>query len=985
MLKRKTGDEASGSLIFQQIKSLTACEVKFTVPIYDSILEVNFRSGFTTNLRIPEEGDTSNPRWVLMHTLAAVNANVYKQRVYWDRLPNTYYLVPNNGKPIMVVADNANFKKPRKRVAVDEVKKIVEVPKKEVGKNSYVAETNVRISSNVDEDLLVDSDEYLGVPDTPKDLSMDYEESNKIFENYVNVSVFAFTAIIDEVKNESEANNEVAKEEKHDRTYKSTKRKIEMLDKNNYASWIVDMQMLLEDKEMWDYTSNRPYNDREVFRELRFNVSQENRLKITKAGSMFGNDAWVTLQKYHEGTGATGEIDILSEFFKFKYHTNDNIDSHFSKFTNMVNKLNRMNLNFGAKVEAVLLINSLPERYNGIIDAWKANNTLPSVEQVMEKIRLKSKEFDSIDDSVAQALSADKKRGKVRQNSDNKRNNKSVRCYNCNKVGHIKRNCRSNQDHMGMMVMVKKENKNDKARYTSNDCLEWYIDSGASSHLCGNSKLMHNFKECGPFEVTVANGDKLMCDVKGDIDIKGIGTIKDVFFVPGLSKNLLSVSTLINTHIIKFSKGYCDISKNDNDQVTMRIPIVNGMFVIQGSSAFAVNVKRKISLETAHRIFGHCNNAKLLSMYNNGQLNFELTNKNDFECKICLENKLTRNDIPKQSSIRNSVNVLLHTDLWVSPITSIEGYKYLLVIVEDRTKYVMTFPLKTKNEVVDKLKAVHKMMDVQLNKKIAVIRSDNGGEYVNKDMLNFCLAYGIHHERTLPYSSFQNGVAERSIRTIIEMTRTLLAEADFKENLWPLATSHATMLRNLIVQKDQSTIPYILFWNKAPDYSRLFRFGATVYCRIPLQHRNKLQNVAWIGKYVGIDKYQNGIRVLKDFKTVVVVRDYHVSIEGEKTLSYKPMENENDKIIVEISDSDSDESDDDSDIDYQDDNVGESGFVTPEPHKESEDELEVFYTPKSSTNVPHNKSVSHNEIDDDRIEITPLNNKMNLIKVVNES
>ena len=78
-------------------------------------------------------------------------------------------------------------------------------------------------------------------------------------------------------------------------------------------------------------------------------------------------------------------------------------------------------------------------------------------------------------------------------------------------------------------------------------------------------------------------------------------------------------------------------------------------------------------------------------------------------------------------------------------------------------------------------------MENLTGKKIKVLRSDNGGEYV--DFIDFCAKEGIRRDWTTPYNPEQNGVAERKNRTIVEATRAMLYDQDMPKFLWQ---KHAT-------------------------------------------------------------------------------------------------------------------------------------------------------------------------------------------------
>ena len=69
------------------------------------------------------------------------------------------------------------------------------------------------------------------------------------------------------------------------------------------------------------------------------------------------------------------------------------------------------------------------------------------------------------------------------------------------------------------------------------------------------------------------------------------------------------------------------------------------------------------------------------------------------------------------------------------------------------------------------------MVHTQFNRKIQILRSDNGGEYVNLNMQTFFQANGLIHQTSCSHTPQQNGVAERKNRILLEMTRALIIES----------------------------------------------------------------------------------------------------------------------------------------------------------------------------------------------------------------
>jgi hypothetical protein len=88
------------------------------------------------------------------------------------------------------------------------------------------------------------------------------------------------------------------------------------------------------------------------------------------------------------------------------------------------------------------------------------------------------------------------------------------------------------------------------------------------------------------------------------------------------------------------------------------------------------------------------------------------------------------------------------------------------------------------------------MITVQYNSKIQVLRSDNGGEYVNLELRSFLELHGIVHQTTCPYTPQQNGVAERKNRHLLEMVRASLIAAHLPLQYWGEALTSAAYLIN---------------------------------------------------------------------------------------------------------------------------------------------------------------------------------------------
>jgi transposase InsO family protein len=102
------------------------------------------------------------------------------------------------------------------------------------------------------------------------------------------------------------------------------------------------------------------------------------------------------------------------------------------------------------------------------------------------------------------------------------------------------------------------------------------------------------------------------------------------------------------------------------------------------------------------------------------------------------------------------------------------GNRYYVSFIDDYSWCAVIQLLENKNQVKTALSAFVSTMETQFNKKIKTLRSDRGGEFWNQEMQSFCASNGIVHQKTNPYSSQENGVAERLNRTLMEKARAML-------------------------------------------------------------------------------------------------------------------------------------------------------------------------------------------------------------------
>jgi transposase InsO family protein len=175
------------------------------------------------------------------------------------------------------------------------------------------------------------------------------------------------------------------------------------------------------------------------------------------------------------------------------------------------------------------------------------------------------------------------------------------------------------------------------------------------------------------------------------------------------------------------------------------------------------------------------------------------------------------------------------------PSTSLSGYLYYVSFIDDYSRKTWVYFLKSKDEVFGKFKEFKALIENLSERKIKILRSDNGGEYTSKEFVSFCRDAGIKRELTTPYNPQQNGVAERKNRTIMEAMKTMIHDQDLLMHLWVEAARTTVYVQNKL---SHSALGFKtleeMFSGKKPKVSHLKIFGCPVFVHIPKERRTKL-------------------------------------------------------------------------------------------------------------------------------------------------
>ena len=185
--------------------------------------------------------------------------------------------------------------------------------------------------------------------------------------------------------------------------------------------------------------------------------------------------------------------------------------------------------------------------------------------------------------------------------------------------------------------------------------------------------------------------------------------------------------------------------------------------------------------------------------------------------------------------------------------TALSGAKYFATFIDDHSRKTCIYFLKTKDEVFDRFKEFKALVENSTGKKIKKLRSDNSGEYIDKDFTNFCAREGIKREWTTPYNPEQNGVVERKNQTIIEAASAMLYDQDMPKFLWAEACNTTVYIQNRVPSRALGKVTLeSVFTGSKPEVSHIRVFGSMVYCHVPNEKRKKLDQTAEKGFFDGL-------------------------------------------------------------------------------------------------------------------------------------
>jgi transposase InsO family protein len=611
-----------------------------------------------------------------------------------------------------------------------------------------------------------------------------------------------------------------------------------------------------------------------------------------------GREIWKSLHDIYEGDSLTHVVNLKREFYTTIYKEGEDLQEHLAKIRKAGDQIRSLGYSLSEEELCHVVLVSLPRSFDVVTGALGRSkrgeltwNVLAS--QLRQEILRREEEKPNAD---AHYRGTDMQKDKHLQNryykGDQRGDQFRRQCYFCQKFGHIAVNCFYNpngknfkgrklddnnkggskqeeadakvimecdDDEIIAAMMIEENNENEVVEVLAavrNDGTDldkrWILDSGASRHFSGERHLFKNLRKVNPVNVRLGDNKRVTATEGGELELlvkdgdkTKILKLKNVLFTPELKINLISLAELYNhNQTVQFSKKGVDVFDSNGIKLTHGVMKRNLYWIEVLDSDEHAKAVVAMDDDLWHTRFGHVHDAGLKRIVDGDMVRGISKFSHSSQCIICAEGKISRKPLTAVYEIRSkNILDLIHIDL-CGPMqcNSLGGAKYFLSIIDDFSRYMFVFLLKNKSDAIEKLIEFSQQCITQNKQPPKIIKSDNGGEFNSTVFQNYCKKKGIIRQFTAAYTPEQNGIAERSNRTIVEMTRCILNQRKIPTVFWGEAVKTAVYLRNRCARKKSKKTAYELWHQRKPTVSHLKVFGCVAVAQNPLYRHNKLSN-----------------------------------------------------------------------------------------------------------------------------------------------
>nr|GEW66085.1 retrovirus-related Pol polyprotein from transposon TNT 1-94 [Tanacetum cinerariifolium] len=225
--------------------------------------------------------------------------------------------------------------------------------------------------------------------------------------------------------------------------------------------------------------------------------------------------------------------------------------------------------------------------------------------------------------------------------------------------------------------------------------------------------------------------------------------------------------------------------------------------------------------------------------------------------------------------------------VWSNASCKHNGKRYVLVIVDDFSRYTWVYFLRTNDETLEVIKNFLKKIFVCLQAPIIIVHTDNETEFKNHALKEYFDSVGITHETYSTKTPQQNGVVERRNCTLVEAAKTMLIFSHAPLFLWAEAIATACYTQNhSIIHRRFNKTPYKLIQGRKLNISYLYVFGALCYPKNDRKDIGKLGAKGDISFFIGYSANSVAYRVYNR-RTNKIMEMMNVTFDELSTMAFK--------------------------------------------------------------------------------------------------
>ncbi|KAL4573354.1 hypothetical protein LXL04_020157 [Taraxacum kok-saghyz] len=532
---------------------------------------------------------------------------------------------------------------------------------------------------------------------------------------------------------------------------------------------------------------------------------------------------------------------------------------HIQQMKSYIDQLENLQVIFDQKLAIDIILNSLTDAYDGFI----LTNHMQSVEKMVMELYNKLQTTKAginktgIETStVTPVLPIQSGGGKRRKRANPKwkgkasagsnhgggHGNTSVQavndpkeaiCFYCNVKGHWKRNFPK------YLQYLKDGNVKETGSSTSTYMIElhhtiasnnfWVLDTGCATHIYTvllGLKARRTLKH-GEMNMIMGNRRTSPVSVIGDFEVSLSSdvsfSLSDCCYSPELTRNINGCFMFKTSPYNGIYESVVCLSNNNN--INLNIDSTNE---VDKSCLW-------------HYRFGHINKKCISKLQSEGILeSFDL--KSDDVCEPCLLGKMTNSHFTGTCKRGEGLLDLIHMDV-CGPFRSPTGVgrHYYITFTDD---------FSNRNPIFEKFKEYRNEVQNRLGKKIKVLCSGRGEEYLSIEFNDYLRDCGIVSHLTPPRTPQLNGVAERRNQTLLDIVRSMMSRASLPITFWWYALETAAHILNRVPTKKDSKTPFEIWSGKVPSLKHIKIWGCEAF--VKRDTSDKLESRSERYRFVGV-------------------------------------------------------------------------------------------------------------------------------------